>query len=201
MKMTLLKVSATLAMIAGLAINANAAKKEAKYSVDTTASKVEWTGKKVTGAHNGTINVKSGSVMIDGKKIVGGEFVIDMTTIKDVDLTDAEYNKKLIGHLSSDDFFSIQKFGEAKLVVKTVKETAPGKAEITGDLTIKGKTNPITFPAEVKWEGDKVMASGKMMIDRTKYDIKYNSGKFFQNLGDKLINDEFELSFNLSAKK
>lgn len=172
----------------------------AKYNVDAASSKVEWLGKKVTGQHNGTIGLQSGNVSFDGKKLVGGEFTIDMKTIKNVDLTDAGYNKKLTDHLNSDDFFSTAKHPTAKLVIKSVKETA-GKAEVTADLTIKGKTLPVTFPADVKWAGEAVSATGVITIDRTAYDVKYGSGKFFQNLGDKMIDDNFTLTFTVNAKK
>ncbi|OFZ18468.1 MAG: hypothetical protein A2X94_00550 [Bdellovibrionales bacterium GWB1_55_8] len=187
-------------MAALVLVPASAMAAQADYVVDPAASKVEWVGKKVTGQHNGSIAVKSGSVKLNGNKLVGGRFSIDMTSIQCADLTDAEYNKKLIGHLESDDFFSSAKYNEATLVVKSVKERA-SDVEINGDLTIKGTTLPISFPAKIIAGADKISATGKMLIDRTKYGIKYGSGRFFQNLGDKMINDQFELSFSLIAKK
>lgn len=200
--LTVLKSITAMALALG-ANSSFAAKDEAKMKIDATASKLEWMGKKITKQeHKGTINIKSGDVAFKGKTLVGGEFVVDMKTIKDMDLTDAEYNKKLVGHLNSEDFFATEKHAEAKLVIKSVKETAPGKADVTADLTIKGTTLPVNFPAEIAWQGDKkVTAKGKLVVDRTKYGIKYNSGKFFKDLGDKLIDDNFELSFELTAQK
>jgi len=186
--------------LASLMMVSIAQAKPTTYKVDAAASKVTWLGKKVTGQHDGTIAVKSGEVTFDGKLLTGGTIAIDMKTIKVVDIKDAEYNKKLTDHLNSDDFFSTAKFADATLKVKSSKETAPGKLEVVADLTIKGKTHPVTFTADVKADAKMASAKGKLMVDRTKYDIKYNSGKFFPNIGDKMINDEFELSFDLSAK-
>lgn len=171
------------------------------YKVDAGASKVNWLGKKVSGQHDGTIAVKGGDVTFEGAKMTGGTIAIDMKTIKVLDIKDAEYNKKLADHLHSDDFFSTAKFAEATLKVKSAKEVSKGKMEVSGDLTIKGKTHPITFTADVKADGKMASAKGTMVVDRTAYDIKYGSGKFFQNLGDKMINDQFELTFDVTAKK
>lgn len=178
---------------------AGAAEKNSKMTVNVASSKVNWLGKKVTGEHNGTVNLKAGTIELKGKTLVGGEFVMDMASIKNLDLTDVEYNKKLTTHLNSDDFFGTAKFPEAKLKIKSAKELAPGKAEVDGELTIKGKTHPIQFPVELSISDKMATAKGKLVVDRTKYDIKYNSGKFFPNIGDKMINDEFELSFEVSA--
>lgn len=188
-----------LAFLSLVSIAAGAAEKNSKMTVSVAESKVNWLGKKITGEHNGTVNLKSGIIELKGKSLVGGELVMDMVSIKNLDLTDAEYNKKLTTHLNSDDFFGTAKFPEAKLKITGAKELAPGKAEVEGDLTIKGKTHPIKFPVELSITEKMATASGKLVIDRTKYDIKYNSGKFFKNLGDKMINDEFELSFEVKA--
>ncbi|MBI9063618.1 MAG: YceI family protein [Marinilabiliaceae bacterium] len=164
-------------------------------AVDVTTSKITWTGKKVTGEHMGHIHFKSGQLLFNGAELSGGEFIVDMTTITCTDLKDKEYNKKLVGHLKSDDFFGVSKFTESMLKLTSVKKSGNGY-DVKGDLTIKGKTNPIAFKATSA--GNKFM--GTMVIDRTVYDVRYGSGKFFDNLGDKMIYDEFELVFEVKTK-
>ena len=171
------------------------------YTVDKAASSVKWEAKKVTGQHNGTISLANGSISASKATITGGTLVIDMKTIVDVDLTDAGYNKKLIGHLSSDDFFGVDKFPEATLVVKKATAVSGDDYKIAGDLTIKGVTNPIEFNAKVKQSGDKLNAEGVMTINRAKYGVKYGSSSFFQGLGDKVIYDDFTLTFSIVAQK
>lgn len=160
--------------------------------VDVSKSTVNWTGKKVTGQHSGTINLKDGALVFKGKKLVGGTFTIDMASITCTDLT-GEYKGKLEGHLKSEDFFGAEKFPTATLVFKKVVVKAKNVYTVTGDLKIKGKTNPITFDLVAT----KNAAATSFKIDRTKYDIKYGSGSFFENLGDKAISDDFELAVAL----
>ncbi len=155
-------------------------------------SKVVWKGYKVTGSHEGLITVQSGMLNFKDDKLAGGEFMIDMTTIIATDL-EGEYKGKLEGHLKSDDFFGVEKYPTAKLIFSKVKATGKNSYEITGDLTIKGKTNPITFNMSVY--GNKANASLK--IDRTKYDVKYGSTSFFDGLADKAIYDDFDLVVDL----
>lgn len=177
------------------------ARKAVTYKVDEQSSKVTWLAKKVTGEHAGTIKVSSGSIIIDGAALKGGSFDLDTRSIVVTDITDAETNGKLLGHLKSDDFFAVEKFPAAKFVIDAVKPTGAGKFEVTGKLTIKGITNPVTFPASVKVEGNKVLANAKITVDRTKYGIKYRSKNFFENLGDKTIYDDFDLNVSLAANK
>lgn len=171
--------------------------KTEKIEVDPAASKVVWLGKKVTGEHTGEVKVQSGNLEFDGAAFKGGEFTVDMTSITNTDLADAEYNKKLVGHLNSDDFFATDKNKTAKFVAKSVSKVKGDTYKVTGDLTIKGKTATNTFNADVTKSG----ATGVIKFDRTKYDVKYGSGKFFQGLGDKMINDEVQLTVTLTAKK
>lgn len=169
-----------------------------KVEVDTTASKLTYLGKKVTGQHSGEVKISKGSLSFDKNALKGGEIVVDMTTISNTDITDAEYVKKFIGHITGDDFFSTEKFKTATLVVKSVKKGKTADTyTVTADLTIKGKTAPVTFEATATKE----KANAKLVFDRTKYDIKYGSGKFFQGLGDKMIYDDVELEVNLALKK
>jgi polyisoprenoid-binding protein YceI len=160
--------------------------------VDATKSTVNWVGKKVTGQHEGTVNLKAGTLVFKGKKLTGGTFNVDMTSLTATDLT-GEYQGKLNGHLKSEDFFGTEKFPTATLVFKKVVAKATNVYTVTGDLTIKGKTNPITFDLATT----KDTAATSLKIDRTKYDIKYGSGSFFDNLGDKAISDEFDLAVAL----
>lgn len=160
--------------------------------VDAAASSINWVGKKVTGQHNGTVNLKDGTLVFKGAKLVGGTFTVDMTSLTATDLS-GEYQGKLNGHLKSEDFFGTEKFATSTLVFKTISTKAKDVYVVTADLTIKGKTNPVSFDIAVKGN----TASTKFNVDRTKYDIKYGSGSFFDNLGDKAISDEFELAVAL----
>jgi polyisoprenoid-binding protein YceI len=174
------------------------------YKVDAAATKVVWEGKKVLGKHNGTISVKSGSLTLTGEVITAGEIVVDMKTIVNTDIpTDTKENKetnaKLVGHLSSPDFFNVEKYPESKLVIKTSEKTKTG-LKVTGDLTMIGKTKPITFDAVVT-KGADLKVKTTLVIDRTLWDLKYGSGSFFKGLGDKAINNEFTLAIELTAKK
>lgn len=184
-----------------------AAKQEmspAVFKVDTVASKVHWIGKKVTGQHDGNVGVKSGEVLVAGNAVIGGTVEIDMTSISVDDLKDAAANEKLTGHLKSSDFFSVDKFPSASFTSTSITPSKAGGSDVTvnGDLTIKGATHPISFPATAMVSGGKaeVVAKG-VKVDRTLYDIRYGSGKFFQGLGDKVIYDEFLLDIHLVAKK
>lgn len=165
---------------------------EEKKEVKTDASIVTWKAYKVTGSHTGTVNLKSGTLIFDGDKLTGGEFEADMTSLVSTDMS-GEGKGKLEGHLKSDDFFGVEKHPTSKLVFTKVKATGKNAYEVTGDLTIKGITKPVTFDVSVY--GSKATANVK--IDRTKYDVKYGSGSFFENLGDKTIYDEFDLVVDL----
>ena len=160
--------------------------------VDASKSTVAWIGKKVTGQHNGTINLKEGALVFKKKKLKGGTFTVDMTSINTTDLT-GEYKGKLDGHLKADDFFGTDKYPTSKLVFKKIADKGNGVYSVTANLTIKDVTNPIKFDVNVKGN----VATTTLKIDRTKYGIKYGSGSFFDNLGDKTINDEFQLDVTL----
>ena len=160
--------------------------------VNTSKSKIIWKGYKVTGSHEGTIAIKSGALSFDNDKLTGGSFTIDMTSINSTDL-EGTYKNKLDGHLKSDDFFGVEKFPTATLIFKTVKATGKNAYEVTGDMTIKGKTETITFALSVY--GSK--ANANLKIDRTKFDVKYGSASIFDGLKDKAIYDEFDLVVDL----
>lgn len=168
------------------------------YNVDAAKSTLNWKAEKITGFHEGTISLKSGSLKIANDKITSGSFVINMSTIVNTDLTDAEYNKKLVGHLSSPDFFDVAKFPEAVFTITKPVDVSKSVTEIHGNLTIKGISKPLSFKAVVKKDGNSyVFNANSIVVDRTVYNIKYGSGSFFSDLGDKVIYDEFTLKLKL----
>ena len=166
-----------------------------KFEIVSTQSNIDWVGKKVTGAHNGTIAVKEGVLILNDGQLTGGNFVIDTTSIKILDITDPATNAQFFGHLASDDFFSIEKYPEATLVIISVSGS-----HVEGNLTIKGITHPVGFDVAVDVNGDQLTATGKLVIDRTKYEMKFRSGNFFKDLGDTLIYNDFELNVIVTAK-
>lgn len=177
-------------------------KKVATLKADTQKSTVKWHAKKVTGEHYGTVKLSNGSLDVEKGRLTGGNFEVDMNSIVCEDLTNAEYNGKLVGHLKSEDFFTVEKHPKANFKITKAAPIASAKAgennyNITGDLVIKGITQSITFPAQVNINGNKAEAKAKFDVDRTKYDIKFRSGNFFENLGDKMIDDNFTLDLNL----
>lgn len=170
--------------------------------VNTVASTMKWNAKKVGGEHYGTIKLAKGNLDVKGSRLQGGTFVIDMSTIVVEDITRAESNKRLTDHLKSDDFFGVEKHPTATF---TITKATPLKAKagepnytITGNLTIKGITNPITFPATVTIDGKSATAAATISVDRTKYDIKYRSG-LIGTAADKIIDDNFTIDLKLTA--
>ena len=181
---------------------AQAQMQSVKYMANAEVSSIEWTGFKPTGNHNGTINVESGVFTVNNGKIESGSFLIDMNSIVDLDMpaTD-ENNAKLVGHLKSPDFFDVEKYPSAAFEV-TGSEEKEGKTMLSGNLTLKEKKNNVTFPVTVSTEGDNfTITSDVFTIDRSKWDVKYGSKSFFDNLGDKFINDDIELKITLKGQK
>lgn len=160
-----------------------------EFTVDTDNSSVHWIGKKIGGAHDGYISIQSGVLVVKNSEITSGEFVVDMNTITNVDITNENYHNKLIGHLNSDDFFGVEKYPTSTMVVTQSTPFTNGVSAVTADLTIKGKTHPILF--EVSKNENKF--TGEIRINRTLYDIRYGSKTFFSDIGDKAIDDEFIL--------
>ena len=180
--------------------------KSETLKVDTAATVLDWKGAKVTGTHNGKIKLSEGQLTLNENQIAGGKFVIDMNSMTCEDITDAETNQKLMGHMKSEDFFEVSKFPTstfeiAKVTALKAPDAAGNTHTIEGKLTIKGNSNPYSFPAKVELSKGVVKAMGTMKIDRTKWNVRYGSGKFFKGLGDKAIHDEFEIALNLTAKK
>nr|WP_229238836.1 YceI family protein [Dyadobacter sp. Leaf189] len=201
-KMFLLAAAGLLFNVAAIADGPGKTKVADKtLKVDTKSSSVTWGAKKVTGTHAGTVPLESGSLVVDGDKLKGGSFVADIKNLVVTDVTDKDMNGKLTGHLKSDDFFSVEKHPQAKLVISSVTPKGANAYDVTGKLTIKGITQEVKFPATVKSDAQKVTANAKVTIDRTKYDIKFRSSNFFENLGDKAIDNDFTLDVNLVANK
>ena len=174
--------------------------------VNTETSTVKWTGSKVTSSHEGDIKIKSGKLILDHGRLVGGEFEMDMTTIVNTDIENQESRNNLEGHLKSKDFFGVENHPTAELKItkvdalKIVDQNGNNYA-VVADLTIKGITHPIIFNANVKIKGAAFLAIAKIKIDRTKWGVEYNSGNFFKDLGDKLILDEIEFDVFLLSEK
>lgn len=173
------------------------------YSVDTEKSSVKWTGKSIKGGHFGNIRITEGNFVSDGKSITSGNVTIDMNSITVLDLQEASRQERLSNHLKSDDFFSVEKFPEAKLAITGSKPGKAGQIEVTGNLTIKGITKPVTFPVTIKNQGSGLEAEGTITVDRILYDIKYRSKSVLDPsaLADRLIYDEFTLDFKVVASK
>jgi polyisoprenoid-binding protein YceI len=178
-----------------LLLSLNGQTKLTKLTADPASTKLEWKGEKVLGQHSGTINLKSGWVTLENNQITGGEFIIDMPSIED-----SEDNQKLEGHLKSDDFFGVQKFPESKLVLTGSTPFDKGTGTVTGTLTIKDVTNPLEFKASMQKKENGTYFYSRITVDRAKYNIRYGSGSFFENLGDKTIYDEFELKVSALVK-
>lgn len=190
-----MKTLKTLAIFI-LAISLSSAVYAGSEKVDASKSTVKWLGKKVTGEHFGAISVKEGSLEVTSGKITSGKVVIDMNSLTVEDIKDANMNGKLVGHLKSDDFFGVASFPTSELVVTKV-ESNGNNHTFTGSLTIKGTTQPTSFTAVSSKVGKTTTYKGTITIDRSKYNVRYGSNSFFENLGDKAIYDEFTLDFNL----
>lgn len=194
------KVLATCLLISA----ASVAGAQSVFAVDTGATVLTWTGKKVMGQHQGHIHVQHGSVLWRATGLHGCEVVIDMNSITIIGM-DPEGETQLGNHLRSADFFNVRKFRTASFkathIAKNSSTVAGGpNYSVTGDLTIKGITQPVTFPVRAWQEKNGVRAQGTMVFDRTLYGIKYRSGSFFDALGDKVINDQVEIAFDLLAR-
>jgi len=192
-------------LAANLPATPKKAGKVATYTVDPKGTSLQWLGKKVTGQHNGAIQLKDGSVQVKGDQLTGGTFTFDMNTISVADLTDPGYNAKLVGHLKSDDFFGVEKYPTSTFTITSVRplkgDAAGNNATVTGNLTIKGTTNPVSFPAKVSVKNGVVSAQGTATVNRAKYDVRYGSKSFFESIGDKAIDDDFNLTFNVTARQ
>ena len=165
------------------------------FEIVSTQSNIDWVGTKVTGIHNGTIAVKEGELILNDGKLAGGKIIVDIASIKILDITDPATNAQFAGHLASDDFFSTEKYPEADLEITSVSGN-----QVEANLTIKGIIHPVGFDIAVNVKGNQLTATGKLVIDRTRYEMKFRSGNFFKDLGDTLIYNDFELNISVTAK-
>lgn len=176
------------------------------YKLQPQLSTLGWEGKAVTHGHNGTMQFQGGELLVKGNAVVGGTATVDMKTMKATDIKDTESHTKFVGHMGADDFFGVEKFPTSTFKITSVTPIkGAGKdadnATIAGDMTIKGVTQRISFPAKVGVKDGVAAATGKATIDRTKFGLKYGSKSFFDSLGDKAIDDTFVLTFNVIAKQ
>ena len=180
-------------------VTKKAPQEEAKKPVSKKIKNViVWKGYKPTGSHVGTIDVKSANFKFEGENLVGGKVVFDMNSIKDNDLKDAGDNADLVNHLKSTDFFDVNTYPTSTFEITSVNSDKENKLQIDGNLTINGVTKNISFPASIsKIDDSKILKSEIIKIDRTDFGIKFKSKKFFANLKDRFINDEFDIAFKL----
>tara|TARA_B100000497_G_C7679523_1_gene411000 strand:- start:323 stop:952 length:630 start_codon:yes stop_codon:yes gene_type:complete len=169
--------------------------KSINKDIDISKSSVNWLGKKVTGSHEGNISIIEGHLHFEDNTFTGGNIVIDMSSIECTDLV-GEPKQNIEGHLSSDDFFGVKKYPKATLEITNADKIkySKNKYKVTAILEIKSIKNNIEFEAVI----DNGSAKVDLVIDRTKYNVKYGSGSFFDNLGDKMIYDDFNLNVSLT---
>ena len=171
---------------------------KARYITKAEDASIIWKGGKITGgSHTGTLALKDNSLAFYGRDLAGGSFTIDMESITTTDLSGGSADK-LIGHLKSDDFFGVSTYPTSTFTItKVEKGMEPGDYDVTGDLTIKSTTIPISFKVQMEWERNRAMAMANITVNRADFDVRYGSGRFFDNLGDKAIKDDFTLDVRI----
>lgn len=176
------------------------AAQNARAIVKEVDASIVWTGSKITGGgHTGTLDLNESSLEFRGRELAGGSFTADMNSIKSTDLS-GNSAERLINHLKSDDFFGVSTHPTSSFKITQVRPSGePGKYTVTGDITIKSTTRPITFPVQLSWDGNRAVATARIVIDRTEFDVRYGSGRFFDGLGDRAIKDEFSLNVRIVA--
>jgi polyisoprenoid-binding protein YceI len=175
------------------------AKKE--ITINKENGQITWKGKKFTGEHFGKVQIDKGYLNFESGELRGGTIEVNMDSLNCVDITDKEYNTKLVNHLKSEDFFSTQKFPTAKFEITSVLPAKGGKYDVKGNLTIKGITKPASLRVNISEEKDSFKYYGDLVFDRTDYDIKFKSKKFFESIGDKVIYDEVSLNIEFNVTK
>jgi polyisoprenoid-binding protein YceI len=176
------------------------------YKINLNRSAIKWKAEKVTGSHEGSLKLSSGELNVENYTIKGGKFEIDMQSLTCSDITDKNLNQKFINHLKSEDFFAVAKYPKAQFTITQITPNPRPEAEggnyiVKGNLTIKGITQEIEFLATINFkEKGGLTAFADVKLDRTKWGIRYGSGKFFENLGDKLIYDNFSVSLLIIAE-
>ena len=192
-----MKKLVSITLFALLSLSSFAQGNTRKTDIDLKKSTLEWTGKKLGGEHYGQIQLSAGHLTFNKNKLTGGTFEMDMTSITCADITDEKSNRRLVDHLKSEDFFSVVRFPTSKFVITKVEPKSTNEYTVTGNLTIKEKTNSITFTAKVNTINNQTIAEATLVFDRSKYDVKFGSQSFFENLGDKLVYDDVDMSVKL----
>ena len=172
-----------------------------KYIIDTKETVVTWKGSMLLASaeeHTGYVYISKGELMIEKGQLMGGKVEIDMNTIE---YKDKEHKNSPIKHLKSPDYFDVEKFPISTIAITRVASVSGKTIKVTGNLTIKGITNAVTFPAKMEVEDGIVKATGKLVIDRTKWGIRYKSGKFYDILADEIVSDDIEFHMKIVAKK
>ena len=183
-----------ISLLMALAVLGTGMLSEVKGEVlNTTKSEIKWTGKKIGGTHYGSIELIKGELVLDGDQIANGNFVLDMTTISNTDVESEEYNQKIVGHLKSEDFFNVEKYPESTLLIKKSSPFKDNLVTVSADLTIKGITEQISF--DVVREGS--IYTALIKVDRAKFDVRYGSKSFFNDIGDKAIDDIFTMEVTM----
>lgn len=175
------------------------------YKIDTQLSSLEWTGEKITRKHTGTIKLLNGEIR-DNHGHITGSFEIDMNSMDCTDIKSPEGRTKLVNHLKSDDFFNVEMYPKATFKITSVSplnyvQPGPFTHNVKGMLTIRNKTNEISFDASISISNGKVTCSGTAIVDRSKFDVKHQSKTFFPDIGDRVVYDEFTLKFQLVGNK
>lgn len=176
------------------------------YTVEAAESQVAWMGSNLRGSHDGTIGVSHGELFVYNDEILGGEVVIDMTDIIVLDIEDPDRNARLKGHLESDDFFSVDTYPVATFEitsVQVIENALPGEENyrVYGNMTIKGITHGIGIDALIEMTDDHILTRADFDLDRSRWDVRFGSGSFFDNLGDNLIHDDFNLKLHIVARR
>ncbi|MET0392001.1 MAG: YceI family protein [Chitinophagaceae bacterium] len=170
-----------------------------KYmALDTGESVVTWKGANSFGAHAGYVYISKGELMVENGQLAGGAVEVDMNTIED---ERHGRNNGLINHLKDPDFFDVKTFPVASIIITRVASISDEDKEVTGNLTIKGVTHPVSFPAKMEVRDGVVKANARLVIDRTKWDVRYKSGNLFDNLKEQAISDSIEFNIKVVAKK
>ena len=168
-----------------------------EYQIDKTKSVVRWIGRTPVKFHDGTIDIQEGNFSVDDNGILNGNIIIDMESINCTDLSGGG-KKSLEEHLMNDDFFSVNKFKTSKINISSEMKPNNGLIDFKGSLEIKNISNPISFKSSInKTPEGKYTASSKLTFDRSMYNVKYKSKSFFDDLGDKFINDDIEIELEI----
>ena len=172
---------------------------EKSFSVDVDKSQIKWVGRKIASSHDGVVDIASGEITLKGLQLQSAEIVVDMTTIQNKDIESEEYRAKLTGHLKDEDFFNVSEYPTSTLKINKSEDLGNSNFRFFGDLTIKGISHPLEFEGKVEENSGKFNSIINLVFDRTKWDIRYGSGKFFEDLGDKMILDNIELEVTIST--